>query len=219
MQNNNQRWNLSDTLCVAQLPQKVNIFYFLRWKGFLFYPAAQIMVSPILYFLILNWCYDSVLQLFDDLQIFVGRNKRIILRGGGVILMHLIFCSNEKSETKCFLFKGVFHFSLKKLNKLQKALNFLLSLPYKPNWSDLVVTLFFQKADLLPSHFHRRRKEKCFNTFSFSNQAFLKEIILSLDLLETFIIRLNEIIYSDKMPSGTCSVIIRTCHYSITPDM
>lgn len=61
MQNNNQRWNLSDTFCLTQLPQKDSIFYFHLWKGFWFYPAAQTMFSPILYFLILNWCYDSVL--------------------------------------------------------------------------------------------------------------------------------------------------------------
>ena len=42
------------------------------------------------------------------------------------ILMHLIFCSNEKSEIKCLLFKGVFRFSLKKSNKRQKVFSFLL---------------------------------------------------------------------------------------------
>lgn len=59
----------------------------------------------------------------------------------------------------------------------------------------------------------------CFNTFQFSNQAFMKRIILLLDPLETCIIRLNEIIYSDKMLSDTCSIIIRTYQHSITPDI
>lgn len=140
--------------------------------------------------------------------------------------MHLIFCSNEKSEGKCLHFRSVFQFSLKKKNLIssKKYSIFLLSLPHKPNPNlnylvviSFWVLFFFQKADLFVSHFHWRKKNKCVLThFSFLIKILKK---LPLDLLETFIIRLNEILYTDKMLSGTCSTIIRTYHYSITPDI
>jgi len=113
--------------------------------------------------------------------------------------MHLTFCSNEKCVIKYLLFKSVFCFSFQKSNKLQKVFNFLFSLPHKPNLSDLVLTLFFSKSRLTCFLFALEEKgEMCCNTFALSNQAFLNEIIFFLDPLETFIVRLSEIIYSDK---------------------
>lgn len=124
-----------------------------------------------------------MIQCYRCLMVYgiLWEEKREAFQGGGVILMHLIFCSNKNSEIKCLLFKSVFRFSLKKSNKLQKAFNFLLRLPHKPNLSHLVIILFFPKSRLICFSFSLKEKEeRCFNTFSFSNQAFLKEIILPL---------------------------------------